>query len=144
MNKSSILVICTGNSCRSQMAEGFLKHHTKLLKLNIDIFSAGVKAEGLNKKAVQVMKEIGIDISQHSSNTIDEFNNIEFSHIITVCDHANENCPVYLKKAHLTHQNFLDPSKIIGETDLIDKAYEKCRDDIGIFTSNYLTKNFND
>ena len=144
MNEFSILVICTGNSCRSQMAEGFLKHHVKHLKLNIDIYSAGVKAEGLNKKAVLVMKEIGIDISQHTSNTIDDFNNIEFSHIITVCDHANENCPVYLKKTHFTHHNFLDPSKIIGEPHLIDKAYEKCRDDIEIYTYNYLTKNFND
>ena len=143
MNKFSILVICTGNSCRSQMAEGFLKHHAKILRLNIDIYSAGVKAEGLNKKAVLVMKEIGVDISQHSSNTIDEFNNIQFSHIITVCDHANENCPVYLKKAHFTHQNFVDPSKITGEPLLINKAYKKCRDDIEIYTFNYLIKNFN-
>lgn len=144
MNNFSILVICTGNSCRSQMAEGFLKEHAKLMKVNIDIYSAGLKAEGLNKKAVLVMKEIGIDISQHTSNTIEEFNNIEFSHIITVCDKANETCPVYLKKGHFTHQNFLDPSKIIEDSDLINNAYEKCRDQIGIFTSNYLIKNFND
>ena len=92
--KINFLVLCTGNSCRSQIAEGFLKHFCDLNNWDANVYSAGINAEGVNPKAIETMQEIGIDISKHSSNKIEEFNHIEFSHLITVCDHANESCTI--------------------------------------------------
>ena len=97
MENLNILVICTGNSCRSQIAEGYLKYFSKKLNLDANVFSAGVRAEGINKDAIEVMAKDNIDISFQTSNTIEEYLNQEISHVITVCDHANETCPVYLK-----------------------------------------------
>ena len=98
---STILVLCTGNSCRSQMAEGYLKmlgagKHT--------VYSAGVETHGVNPRAVTIMAEDGIDISNHTSNHVDEYGQIEFDHIITVCDHAQERCPVFPSSAQKYHQ----------------------------------------
>ena len=140
MKNINILVICTGNSCRSQIAEGYLKYFSKQLKINTNIYSAGIRAEGINKKAIEIMAKDGIDISNHTSNTLEEYKNTEISHVITVCDHANESCPVYLKKVNLTHQNFLDPSKFIGNEFEIQNAFEKCREEIKSFTFSFLTK----
>ena len=140
MNNVAILVICTGNSCRSQIAEGYLKYFSKKLNMNTNVYSAGIRAEGINKKAIEIMANDGIDISNHTSNTLEEYKNTEISHVITVCDHANENCPVYLKKVHLTHQNFSDPSNIIGNEFEIQKAFEKCREEIKSFTFSFLKK----
>ena len=89
MKKESVLVICTGNSCRSQMAEGYLKHFIKKMNIHINIYSAGVKAEGVNPKAISTMLEDNVDISNHTSNKIEEFLHKNISHVITVCDHAN-------------------------------------------------------
>jgi arsenate reductase len=140
MVKINILVICTGNSCRSQMAEGYLKYFSKQLNINSNVYSAGIRAEGINKKAIVIMAKDGIDISNHTSNSLEEYKNTEISHVITVCDHANESCPVYLKKVNLTHQNFSDPSKFIGNEFEIQKAFEKCREEIKSFTLSYLKK----
>ena len=140
MKNINILVICTGNSCRSQIAEGYLKYFSKQLKINTNIYSAGIRAEGINKKAIEIMAKDGIDISNHTSNTLEEYKNTEISHVITVCDHANESCPVYLKKVNLTHQNFLDPSKVIGNEFEIQNAFEKCREEIKSFTLSFLEK----
>ena len=140
MKNINILVICTGNSCRSQIAEGYLKYFSKQLKINTNIYSAGIRAEGINKKAIEIMAKDGIDISNQTSNTLEEYKNTEISHVITVCDHANESCPVYLKKVNLTHQNFLDPSKFIGNEFEIQNAFEKCREEIKLFTLSYLKK----
>lgn len=140
MVKINILVICTGNSCRSQMAEGYLKYFSKQLNINSNVYSAGIRAEGINKKAIVIMAKDGIDISNHTSNSLEEYKNTEISHVITVCDHANESCPVYLKKANLTHQNFSDPSKFIGNEFEIQEAFEKCREEIKSFTLSYLKK----
>ena len=140
MENLNILVICTGNSCRSQMAEGYLKYFSKQLKINTKVYSAGIRAEGINKKAIEIMAIDGIDISNHTSNTIEEYKNTEISHVITVCDHANESCPVYLKKVNLTHKNFSDPSKFIGNTFEIQNAFEKCREEIKSFTLSFLKK----
>jgi|TARA_B110001452_G_scaffold150211_1_gene124983 arsenate reductase (thioredoxin) len=140
MENLNILVICTGNSCRSQMAEGYLKYFSKQLKINTKVYSAGIRAEGINKKAIEIMAIDGIDISNHTSNTIEEYKNTEISHVITVCDHANESCPVYLKKVNLTHKNFSDPSKFIGNTFEIQNAFEKCREEIKSFTFSFLKK----
>ena len=140
MVKINILVICNGNSCRSQMAEGYLKYFSKQLNINSNVYSAGIRAEGINKKAIDIMAKDGIDISNHTSNSLEEYKNTEISHVITVCDHANESCPVYLKKVNLTHQNFSDPSKFIGNEFEIQKAFEKCREEIKSFTLSYLKK----
>ena len=140
MVKINILVICTGNSCRSQMEEGYLKYFSKQLNINSNVYSAGIRAEGINKKAIDIMAKDGIDISNHTSNSLEEYKNTEISHVITVCDHANESCPVYLKKVNLTHQNFSDPSKFIGTEFEIQEAFEKCREEIKSFTLSYLKK----
>ena len=140
MENINILVICTGNSCRSQIAEGYLRYFSKQLKINTNVYSAGIRAEGINKKAIEIMAKDGIYISNHTSNTLEEYKNTEISHVITVCDHANESCPVYLKKVNLTHQNFSDPSKFIGNEFEIQNVFEKCREEIKSFSFSYLKK----
>ena len=110
------------------MAEGYLKYFSKQLNINSNVYSAGLRAEGINKKAIDIMAKDGIDISNHTSNSLEEYKNTEISHVITVCDHANESCPVYLKKVNLTHKNFSDPSKVIGNELEIQEAFEKCRE----------------
>jgi len=140
MENLNILVICTGNSCRSQIAEGYLKYFVKELNIDANIYSAGLKAEGINKKAIATMAKDGIDISNHTSNTIEEYCNTEISHVITVCDHAHESCPAYLKKANLTHQNFSDPSKVKASNLEIQIAFDRCREEIKLFTFDFLKK----
>tara|TARA_B110000285_G_C15116307_1_gene614313 strand:- start:175 stop:600 length:426 start_codon:yes stop_codon:yes gene_type:complete len=140
MENLNILVICTGNSCRSQIAEGYLKFFSRKLNMNTNVYSAGIRAEGINKKAIEIMAKDGIDISNHTSNTLEEYKNTEISHVITVCNHANESCPVYLKKVNLIHQNFTDPSKVIGNEFEIQDAFEKCREEIKSFTFSFLNK----
>ena len=142
--KINFLVLCTGNSCRSQIAEGFLKHFCDLNNWDANVYSAGINAEGVNPKAIETMQEIGIDISKHSSNKIEEFNHIEFSHLITVCDHANETCPyIPSKNALRIHKNFQDPSaiKIEDEYEKISQ-YVNCRDEIKDFCIDFKEKNF--
>lgn len=138
----NILVICTGNSCRSQIAEGYLKFFKNNLNISANIYSAGVRAEGVNKRAIEIMSKDNIDISNHSSNTIGEYLNKEITHVITVCDHANESCPVFLKKTHFTHHNFKDPSKVKGGELEIEEAFIKCRNEIKTFSERYLKKHF--
>ena len=138
----NILVICAGNSCRSQITEGYLKFYKNKLNISANIYSAGIRAEGVNQRAIEIMSKDNIDISSHSSNTIDEYLNKDISHVITVCDHANESCPIYFKKTHFTHHNFVDPSKISGSELEIEKAFLKCRDEIKIFSEQYLKKHF--
>jgi arsenate reductase (thioredoxin) len=98
-----ILVLCTGNSCRSQIAEGYLRH---LAEGKAEIYSAGIETHGVNPKAISIMKEDGIDISNHTSNNVDEYKNIDF--VITVCDNAKENCPYFPTNAKKFHYNFPD------------------------------------
>ena len=138
----NILVICTGNSCRSQIAEGYLKFFKKKLNISANIYSAGVRAEGVNKKAVEIMSKDNIDISNHSSNTIYEYLDKDITHVITVCDHAHESCPIFLKKTHFTHHNFEDPSKFNGSEKEIKEAFLKCRDEIKKFSEQYLKNLF--
>lgn len=137
----NILVLCTGNSCRSQMAHGYL---VKLLHKEASIYSAGIEKHGLNPYAVSVMKMDGVDISSNSSNLIDEYMSIEFDYIITVCDHANETCPyIPSKNAVRIHKNFIDPSatKIEDEDEKI-LEYVNCRDEIRDFCIDFKQKNF--
>ncbi len=135
----NILVLCTGNSCRSQMAHGYLR---KILAKEAYIYSAGIEKHGLNPYAVSVMKMDGIDISSHSSNLIEEYMSIEFDFIITVCDHANETCPyIPSKKSVRIHKNFLDPSavEIENESEKI-MNYVNCRDEIKDFCIDFKKK----
>jgi len=136
----NILVLCTGNSCRSQMAHGFLE---KFTAGKATIYSAGIETHGLNPGAVKTMADDGIDISQHTSNNVTEYAKIDFDYIITVCDHANENCPfIPSKNAVRLHPNFSDPSKVVGTKEEISEAFVKTREEIKNycldFTSKYL------
>ncbi|MEL0183649.1 MAG: arsenate reductase ArsC [Bacteroidota bacterium] len=135
----NILILCTGNSCRSQIAHGYFK----LFSNNrANIFSAGIETHGLNKNAVETMKRDGVDISNHTSNLVSEYLDIEFDYIITVCDHANENCPyIPSKNAERIHKNFTDPSKIVDSIDS-NKDFDLCRNEIKKFTQNFYNKNF--
>ena len=125
----NILVLCTGNSCRSQIAHGYLNHFTD--NRSVKVYSAGIETHGLNPGAVSIMKEDGIDITHHTSNHVDEYNNIDFSFIITVCDHANENCPyIPSKNAIRLHHDFFDPSKVEGTEEEKHAAFLKARNEI--------------
>ncbi len=132
----NILVLCTGNSCRSQMAHGYLK---TLGNGKIDVYSAGIETHGLNPGAVSIMKEDGIDISDHTSNHVDEYEGIDWDYIITVCDHAKENCPfIPSASAKRLHHNFSDPSKISGTVEEIHQAFENTRNEIREYLQNFL------
>lgn len=133
MNKLKILFLCTGNSCRSQMAEAWLQH----LKGDIvESYSAGIETHGLNQRAVKVMAEAGIDISKHQSKNVRELINVNFDYIITVCDHANETCPVFPGKVKRFHISFDDPPRLTkemeSEENILD-VYRRVRDEIRIF-----------
>lgn len=126
--KNKILILCTGNSCRSQMAEGFLKSFDN----NLEVFSAGTKpAEKVNPIAVQVMKEVGIDISKNYPKVVDQFLNESFDYVITVCDNAKEACPVFIGKVgKQLHIGFEDPADAIGTEEEILSVFRKVRDEI--------------
>jgi arsenate reductase (thioredoxin) len=121
-----VLILCTGNSCRSQMAHGFLQSFDK----NIDVHSAGTEpAKQVNQKAVQVMKESGIDISHHTPKIVNKYINEEWDYVITVCDDANETCPVFLGKVkHRLHIGFEDPSHAKGTDEFIMSEFRRVRD----------------
>ncbi len=120
MNK--ILVLCTGNSCRSQIAEGYLRHFAGD---DAEIYSAGVETHGVTPRAIATMAEDGIDISGHTSNNISEYAGIDFDYVITVCDNAKERCPVFPSRAQKFHENFPDPAKATGtETEITEQFRE--------------------
>jgi len=133
-----ILVLCTGNSCRSQIAEGYLKHYAKG---KAEVYSAGIETHGVNRGAIAVMKEDGIDISNNTSNNIDEYRNIYFDYVITVCDNAKEQCPVFPSTAKMFHQNFPDPAKATGTEDEIMQQFRNVRDEIKKFSKAFVTDN---
>jgi len=120
----NILVLCTGNSCRSQIAEGFLRHYA-VEKANV--YSAGVETHGVNTRAISTMNEVGIDISNHTSNHVDEYANIDFDFVITVCDNAKERCPYFPTKAEKFHYNFPDPAKAVGTEEEIMNEFRAVR-----------------
>ena len=126
-----ILILCTGNSCRSQMAEGYLRH---FIGNSAQVFSAGLEAHGLNPRAVQTMKEDQIDISTHTSDILDKYLNTEFDYILTVCDNANENCPYFPGKAHRIHHSFPDPAKASGTEEEVMNAFRSVRNQIKEWT----------
>ncbi len=135
----NVLVLCTGNSCRSQMAHGYLKG---MAKQKAQIYSAGIETHGLNLNAVSIMAEDGIDISSHTSNHIEEYEGISWDFIITVCDHAHENCPIIkAPSAVRLHQNFSDPSKITGSNKEIHAAFLKTRNAIKEYCRKFIETN---
>lgn len=112
MNKINLLFLCTGNSCRSQMAEGWTRH---LKNDQINVYSAGIETHGLNPSAVEVMSEAGVDISGHKSTHIDELREVPIDYVITVCDHAHETCPFFPGGSKVIHVGFDDPPKMAEE-----------------------------
>lgn len=136
--KKNILVLCTGNSCRSQMAEGYLRFFAGD---TVVVYSAGIETHGVNPKAIAVMKEDGIDISKHTSNNISEYRDINFDLVITVCDHAKESCPWYPTKAKMFHNNFPDPAKIKGNEEEVMSAFREVRNSIREYCNNFIKEN---
>ncbi|MCG2612144.1 arsenate reductase ArsC [Flavobacterium sp. SM15] len=132
--KKNILVLCTGNSCRSQIADGYLHHFAKD---KANIYSAGVETHGVNPKAVVIMKEDGIDISGNTSNNIDEYYNIPFDFVITVCDNAKERCPFFPSNAIKLHHNFPDPAKATGSEEEILKQFRSVREEIKLYCKDF-------
>ena len=130
-----ILVLCTGNSCRSQIAEAYLR---KFAQDRAEIFSAGIEAHGLNPFAIVTMKEDGIDISHQTSNTIDEYLGMQFDLIITVCDNAKERCPVFPSSAKVFHHNFPDPAKASGTNEEILEQFRKVRELIKEYCEKFI------
>ena len=132
-NKLKILFLCTGNSCRSQMAEGWARH----LKGDvIQAFSAGLEAHGLNPNAVKVMQEAGVDITQQKSQRVEEVETIPFDIVVTVCGHADENCPIFSCATTVVHHGFDDPPKLAKTAKTDEEAlghYRRVRDEIRAF-----------
>ena len=136
--KKQILVLCTGNSCRSQIAEGYLRHFANG---NAEVYSAGVETHGVNPKAIAIMQEDGIDISNHTSNNIDEYFDIDFDFVITVCDNAKERCPFFPTKAKKFHHNFSDPAKATGTDEEINEQFREVRQQIKEYCERFIAEN---
>jgi arsenate reductase len=131
--KIKILFLCTGNSCRSQMAEGWAR---KLKADCLEPYSAGIETHGLNLRAVQVMAEAGVDISAHRSKHLEELRGIEFDIVVTVCGHAHEHCPVFPGKAKVVHVGFDDPPKLATNAKSDEERlapFRRVRDEIKAF-----------
>lgn len=136
----NILVLCTGNSCRSQLAEGYLRHFAGD---KANIYSAGIETHGVNPKAVQVMAEDYIDISEHTSNHAGEYLSILFDYVITVCDNANEACPFFPGKVECFHHNFPDPAKAIGTPEEVMNEFRRVRDMIKSYAADFINQRIN-
>jgi arsenate reductase (thioredoxin) len=135
-DKLRMLFLCTGNSCRSQMAEGWARH---LKPDTIEAFSAGIEKHGLNPNAVKVMAEAGVDISGQYSKTVAELPDLNFDYVVTVCGHANENCPYFPGKTRLVHVGFDDPPKLAESAASEEEAlnhYRRVRDEIRAFVAS--------
>jgi arsenate reductase len=134
--KLQVLFLCTGNSCRSQMAEGWTRH---LKGDQIEAYSAGIETHGLNPCAVQVMAEAGVDISGHRSKHVTELQSVEFDYVVTVCGHANEHCPVFPGNARIIHAAFDDPPKLAADAATEEERlapYRRVRDEIRAFVDS--------
>ena len=135
-----ILVLCNGNSCRSQLAEGYLR---KFAAGKAEVYSAGVETHGVNPRAIATMLEDGIDISNHTSNNILEYTGIEFDYVITVCDNAKERCPYFPSKAEKFHYNFPDPAKATGTEEEIAKEFASVREIIKKYCADFVAAHIN-
>ncbi|MEP7279585.1 MAG: arsenate reductase ArsC [Bacteroidota bacterium] len=135
----NILVLCTGNSCRSQIAEGYLKHFAAGYA---EVYSAGVETHGVNPRAITTMAEDGIDISGHTSNNMEEYRHIPFDFILTVCDHAKESCPFFPGTAEKFHYNFPDPAKATGSEEEIVQRFREIREQIKMYSHDFIEQHF--
>jgi arsenate reductase len=135
--KKKVLILCTGNSARSQMAEGLLKHITQHA---YEIYSAGTKPSIVRPEAIKGLAEIGIDISKNRSKSVDEFVNKEIDYVLTVCDNAKENCPYFPAKTRVIHHSFEDPAEIQGDEETRLNAFRKIRDEIQEYFENDFVK----
>jgi len=133
-----ILVLCTGNSCRSQIAEGYLRHFAAN---RAEVYSAGIETHGVNPKAIETMKADGINISAHTSNNINEYLDIDFDFVITVCDNAKENCPYFPTQAKKFHYNFPDPAKATGTEKEVQKQFIAVREMIKTYSAAFIKEN---
>ncbi len=133
--KQNILVLCTGNSCRSQIAEGYLRHFGGD---KANVYSAGIEAHGVNPRAIATMVEDGIDISGHTSDTIEKIQGQDFDFVITVCDNARERCPFFTSKAQRFHQNFPDPARATGSEEAVMQQFRTVRQQIRNFSKSFV------
>jgi len=133
--KKKILILCTGNSARSQMAEGLLKH---IRQNEFEVFSAGTKPSIVRPEAVKVLAEVGIDISKNRSKSVDEFTNQNIDYVLTVCDNAKESCPYFPAQTKLIHHSFADPAEVEGDEETRLSAFRRVRDQI----QEYLSGSF--
>jgi arsenate reductase len=131
-----VLVLCTGNSCRSQIAEAYLR---TFAGDKAEIYSAGVETHGVNPRAIATMLEDGIDLSKHTTNNVEEYFNIDFDFVITVCDNAKERCPYFPTRALMFHQNFPDPAKAIGTETEILAQFRSVREMIKTFSLRFVS-----
>ena len=138
-DQKNVLVLCTGNSCRSQLLHGYL---AQALGERANVYSAGVEVHGLNPRAVRVMAEDGVDISHHTSNHVDEYAAVPFDYVITVCDHANEVCPVFPSTAKKLHHNFPDPAKATGSEEEIMDQFRSVRDQVKAYAHDFVRAQF--
>ena len=128
--KIKVLFLCTGNACRSQIAEGWARY----LKGDVmEVFSAGVSPATVSRKAIETMAEVGVDISGHRSKHVDELEGIDFDYVVTVCDNARQQCPVFSGAAKMVHRTFADPSFMDGTEEEIKSAVKKLRDEMRVF-----------
>ena len=134
--KQRVLFLCTHNSCRSQMAEGLINHY---LGDRFQVFSAGTEATRVSPLAIQVLAELGIDISGHRSKTLDEFAGQQFNYVITLCGDANEQCPIFFGDVQRVHIGFDDPSRLIGTPEEVLPEFRRVRDEIRKKLTDYLT-----
>ena len=135
--KKNVLFLCTGNSCRSQMAEGWMRH---LHGDEYNVYSAGIETHGLNPNAVQVMKEAGVDISMHKSKLVSAYKDITFDYVVTVCGHADENCPFFPGKTTRIHKGFDDPPRLaqgIEDEEKRLEPYRRVRDEIKSYLMDF-------
>ena len=128
--KIKVLFLCTGNSCRSQMAEGWAQH----LKSDvIDAYSAGIRPIGVSSRAIKTMAEAGVDISTHTSKSIDDLGDVDFDYVVTLCDNAAQNCPIFPGKAKIIHKPFKDPYFATGSEEQVMAEFRKVREQIKAF-----------
>ena len=132
----NVLVLCTGNSCRSQIADGYLKAFSPE---GVSIYSAGVETHGVNPKAIRTMSDDGIDISSNTSNNVNEYGDINFDYIITVCDNAKERCPYFPSDAFRFHKNFPDPAKATGTEEEVNAEFDEVRDIVKRYCKEFVS-----
>jgi len=132
----NVLVLCTGNSCRSQIADGYLKAFSPE---GVSIYSAGVETHGVNPKAIRTMSDDGIDISSNTSNNVNEYGDVNFDYIITVCDNAKERCPYFPSDAFRFHKNFPDPAKATGTEEEVNAEFDEVRDIVKRYCKEFVS-----